>query len=116
LRPTTLVPARALTAEQRRRRREQQPVTMQPSQDSNPSGQRLGHHLDDALARLGEIDRNAILLRYFEQQSLREVGLSLGLREEAAKKRVARALEKLRRMLRRRGAEISATALVAGLT
>ena len=51
--------------------------------------------MDEALARLGETDRNAILLRYFEQQSLRDVGLSLGLSEEAAKKRVARALEKL---------------------
>src|SRR6185436_19729815 len=68
------------------------------------------------LARLGDTDRNAILLRYFEQKSLREVGVSLGLREEAAKKRVARALEKLRRMLKHRGTEISAAALVAGLT
>ncbi len=115
-RTTRFVTARALAAEWRRRRREQEAVIMQPSQDSNPCSQRLSPNLDDALAQLGETDRNAILLRYFEQQSLREVGLSLGLREEAAKKRVARALEKLRRMLRRRGAEISAAALVAGLT
>jgi len=115
-RTTRFVTARALTAEWRRRRREQEAVTMQPPHDPDSSWLRLGLHLDDALGRLGDTDRNAILLRYFEQKSLREVGLSLGLREEAAKKRVARALEKLRRMFRRRGAEMSAAALVAGLT
>ena len=88
---------------------------MNASPPSDSSWLRLGPQLDEALARLGETDRNAILLRYFEQQSLRDVGLSLGLSEEAAKKRVARALEKLRRTLSRHGAEISAAALAAGL-
>jgi RNA polymerase sigma factor (sigma-70 family) len=115
-RTTRFVTARALTSEQRRRRREQEALTMQSSIPSDSSWLRLGPQLDDALARLGETDRNAILLRYFEQQSLRDVGLALGLSEEAAKKRVARALEKLRRTLSRHGAEISAAALAAGLT
>ena len=115
-RTTRFVAARALTAEQRRRRREQEAVTMQSSTPSDPSWLRQGPQLDQALARLNETDRNAILLRYFQDQSLRDVGVALGLNEEAAKKRVARALEKLRRTLSRRGAEISAAALVAGLT
>jgi RNA polymerase sigma factor (sigma-70 family) len=111
-RTARFVTSRALTAEQRRRRREQEAVTMQSFSSPEP----LDPELDDALARLGSVDRNAILLRYFEQQSLREVGLTLGLNEEAAKKRVARALEKLRRMLSRRGVEISAVALAAAMT
>jgi RNA polymerase sigma factor (sigma-70 family) len=114
-RTTRFVASRALTAEQRRRRREQEAITMQSSPPTDTSWLRLGPRLDQALARLGDTDRNAILLRYFEQQSLHDVGLSLGLSEEAAKKRVARALEKLRRTLGRHGAEISAAALVAGL-
>ena len=114
-RTTRFVTSRALTAEQRRRRREQESVSMNASPPSDSSWLRLGPQLDEALARLGETDRNAILLRYFEQQSLRDVGLSLGLSEDAAKKRVARALEKLRRTLSRHGAEISAAALAAGL-
>jgi RNA polymerase sigma factor (sigma-70 family) len=115
-RTTRFVTSRALTAEQRRRRREQEALAMQSTSSSDPSWLRHGPQLDEALAHLGETDRNAILLRYFEQQSLRDVGVALGLNEEAAKKRVARALEKLRRTFSRHGAEISAVALAAGLT
>lgn len=52
--------------------------------------------LDDAMARLREQDREAIVLRYFQGKSLREVGAVLGVDEFAAQKRVTRALEKLR--------------------
>jgi RNA polymerase sigma factor (sigma-70 family) len=113
---TKFVTARALVAEQRRRRREQEAVTMQTSPSSDPFLLQAGPQLDAALARLGETDRTALLLRYFEQQSLRDVGLALGLSEDAAKKRVTRALEKLRRALSRRGLEVSGVALAAGLS
>ncbi len=52
--------------------------------------------LDDAMAALDETDRSAVLLRYFENKSLREVGEALGASEDAAQKRVSRAVEKLR--------------------
>ena len=52
--------------------------------------------LDDAMAALDETDRSAILLRFFENKSLREVGEALGASEDAAQKRVSRAVEKLR--------------------
>ncbi len=58
--------------------------------------------LDEALNRLGEKDRNAIILRFFEEKSLREIGFCLGSNEEAAKKRVSRALEKLKGLLGKR--------------
>ena len=115
-RATRFVAARALLAEQRRRRREQEAVTMQLNTDSDPAWQRVAPRLDDALGRLGQPDRNALLLRFFEQRPMRDVGASLGLSEEAARKRVARALKKLRRILSRRGTEVSTGALIAGLT
>jgi RNA polymerase sigma factor (sigma-70 family) len=48
------------------------------------------------MIELAESDREAILMRYFEKRQLREIGERLGLSEEAARKRVDRALEKLR--------------------
>ena len=68
--------------------------------------------LDDAVAALREKERRAIVLRFYEGRSLREVGLALGASEEAAKKRVGRALEKLRQSFAKRGVD-STTAAIA---
>lgn len=73
-------------------------------------------HLDEALARLRPADRDALVLRYLEGRSLASVGLALGLSEDASQKRVARALEKLRRLLSHRGTAILAPAVLAALT
>jgi hypothetical protein len=72
--------------------------------------------LDEALNRLGEKDRNAVLLRYFDEKSLIEVGRCLGSNEEAAKKRVSRALEKLKGLLAKRGVVLPLAALGRALT
>ncbi len=69
--------------------------------------------LDEALAALGEKDRQAVLLRFFENKSLAEVGSHLGMGEDTARKRVSRALEKLRRYFSKRGVT-STTAIIAG--
>jgi hypothetical protein len=55
--------------------------------------------LDEAMGRLGETDRNAIVLRFFENKTAQEVGAALKLNEAAAHKRVNRALEKLHHFL-----------------
>src|SRR5271154_6945155 len=68
--------------------------------------------LDEALATLGETDRQAVLLRFFENKSLAEVGSHLGTGEDTARKRVARALEKLHRYFNKRGVS-STTAIIA---
>ena len=68
--------------------------------------------LDDAVAALREKERRAIVLRFYEGRSLREVGVALGASEEAAKKRVGRALEKLRESFAKRGVD-STTAAIA---
>lgn len=71
--------------------------------------------VDEALEQLGSTDRDALLLRFFQQRSLAEVGQALGASEEAARKRVDRALEKLRHYLSRRGIKATAGALAAVL-
>jgi RNA polymerase sigma factor (sigma-70 family) len=68
--------------------------------------------LDDALEALDETDRAAILLRYFDNKSLREVGQTLGTSDDAAQKRVSRAVERLREFFSKRGVVIGASALV----
>jgi len=69
--------------------------------------------LDEALAALGETDRQAVLLRFFENKTLAEVGEFLGMGEDTARKRISRALEKLHRYLSKRGVS-STTAIIAG--
>ena len=69
--------------------------------------------LDDAMARLGEQDHNAIVLRYFEGKDLKEVGAALGTGEDTARMRVKRAVEKLRKFFAKRGIVLT-TAAIAG--
>ena len=71
--------------------------------------------LDGALNRLAARDRDAIVLRFLQQQSFAEVSQSLGVPEDTAKKRVARALQKLRRLFLRDGIMLSLAALPASL-
>src|ERR1039458_5928730 len=72
--------------------------------------------LDAAMERLGEKDRNAVVLRFFENKNLREVGTALGASEDAAKMRVNRALEKLRKIFSKRGVAFSAAAIAGAVS
>src|ERR1035437_3507524 len=102
-------------SEFRRARREQEAYMQSTLEEPAPDAvwQELAPMLDDAMAHLGEKDRNAVVLRYFENKSLEDVGMALGLEERAAQKRVSRALEKLRRIFSKRGVVLSA-AMIAG--
>lgn len=68
--------------------------------------------LDEAVSALDETDRAAVLLRYFENKSLREVGATLGTSDDAAQKRVSRAVERLREFFAKRGITVGASGLV----
>ena len=81
--------------------------------DTTETWTRIAPLLDDALDKLGAKDRDALALRFFENKSLAEVGAALGASEDAAKMRVNRALEKLRKTFTKRGVTLSA-ALIAG--
>jgi hypothetical protein len=64
------------------------------------------------VAGLNEKDRDAIVLRFYEGRSLREVGAVLGASEDAAEKRVSRAIERLREFFAQRGVTVGASGLV----
>jgi RNA polymerase sigma factor (sigma-70 family) len=104
-RTTHFVAAKALRSELRRKHHEKEAVQMQTTEFAAPdrAWEKLAPFLDDAMVQLNEKDRTAILLRYFENKNLADVGSSIGMSEDAAQKRVSRALEKLRRLFTRRG-------------
>jgi RNA polymerase sigma factor (sigma-70 family) len=102
-------------SEHRRRSREEEAQSMNEllSEDAaDQAWQQIRPVLDDALHELQESDRMAVVLRFLENRSLREVGAVLGLHENAARMRVDRALDKLQGLLERRGV----TSTVSGLT
>src|SRR6185436_18481940 len=112
-RHTGFVASKTMRAERRRQNRERQAVEMNSMED-HANLQLVAPILDEAIDQLGNEDRQAIVLRYFEEHDFRSVGERIGSSEEAARKRVNRALEKLQRLLKRRGVTLSVTAL--GLT
>jgi serpin B len=107
--------SKAARAERRRREREQEAHAMNET-DTTPDAawQHFAPVLDDAVAALDDADRDALLLRFFSDQSHREVGAQLGLTEDAARMRVARALDKLREHFSKRG--VATTAALLSLT
>jgi RNA polymerase sigma factor (sigma-70 family) len=117
---TRFAAAKVVRGEQRRRRREQEAHTMQETFTTDASvpldWERIRPVLDDALAELGERDRDAILLRYLEGRDFAQVGEKLSLSDNAARMRVDRAVDKLRALLARRGVTSSSTALALALT
>ena len=103
--------AKMVRGENRRRDREEKYMREPNETAPEPDWEKLRPVLDAALHELKEADREAILLRYFENRPFAEVGVKLGLNENAARMRVERALEKLRTILGRRG--VAATTALA---
>lgn len=102
-----------------KRRRQEQELRMQEETETTPPEpiwEQLSPLVDEALGALGEKDRQAVLLRFFENKSLAEVGISLGTGEDTARKRVGRALEKLHRFFARRGIGSTTTLLAEAIS
>ncbi len=109
---TRFAAMKAVRAEQTRRAREEEAHKMNElTAETAPDWSELRPILDDAMGELAAADREALLLRVFEGKELRAVGEQLGLSEEAARKRISRALDKLRVVLARRGFTTSSAAL-----
>jgi RNA polymerase sigma factor (sigma-70 family) len=105
----------ARKAEYRRQSNEQKAFMESLAHEPEPEAWRqIAPWLDEAVTQLNEAERTAIVLRYFQQKPLEEVGRVLGLNADSAQKRVSRALEKLRKFFAKRGVN-STAAVIAGI-
>jgi RNA polymerase sigma factor (sigma-70 family) len=105
---------RTLRAEWRRRWRETTAhVLAEATADQAPDWARIRPVLDGAMLELSNDDREAVLLRYFQERPVAEVAARLRVTEAAAYKRLERAIERLRTLLQQRGITSSAGALAA---
>ncbi len=108
----------AAKIERRRLRRETEAAMRQPTTTDGAADtewQKLAPMLDALIGKLGHGDREAVLLRYYRGLSFVEVGKEIGATEEAARKRVERAIDKLRQMAAKAGMPLSAAALAGHL-
>jgi len=113
---TTRFTARQLLRTRARQQAREQEAYMQSTlNDPNPDGvwKQLAPLLEEAMARLNEKERTLVALRFFENKSAAETAALLGIQEWAARKRAARAMEKLRQFFVKRGIA-STTATLAG--
>jgi RNA polymerase sigma factor (sigma-70 family) len=108
------ITAESIRNEIRRRAREEQAAAMNTTPDPSESRwEEIAPHLDAAVGELSESDRDAVLLRYFQNKSAREMAAALGVSDEAAQKRVNRAVERLRAFFSQRGIVLGAAGLGA---
>ena len=109
---------KSIRSEVRRRGREQEAALMNELLSPHPDAnwEHVAPHLDAALGELEATDRDAVLLRYFKNQDLRTVGATLGISDDAAQKRVSRAVERLRDIFAKRGVSVGAGGLAVVLS
>lgn len=112
------IAAQTIRSAARRRHREQEAAIMNDLLSEHdtaalPAWSEIAKHLDTALGELSEADRDAILLRYFQKKSAADMAHVLGISDEAAQKRVSRAVERLREFLGARGVTAGAGGLAA---
>lgn len=111
--------ADALKAQRRRQHREQEAYmqsTLQSTESDSEAWAAVAPLLDNAMAELGGKDHSAIVLRFFQGKEMKDVGAELGVSENAAKTRVCRAVEKLRRFFQRRGITMSAGVMMTAVS
>src|SRR5262245_18044858 len=112
---TRYAAAQAIRAEARRADRHRRFADMQLT-ETGSFWELVAPHLESALAQLRAKDREALVLRFMGELTIEQVGKTLGVSEEAARKRVDRALEKLRILLRRRGLSASCVVIATALS
>lgn len=112
---TRLTASSFLRGERRRQFREQEAYMQSTLQEATETAawQQLAPLLDEAMSRLEEKDRDAVILRFFKEKDLCGVAAALQVTEAAAQRRVHRAVHKLRRFFTKRGVVLPAAALTA---
>lgn len=109
-----LTAANLRRAEFRRARREQESLMEPVTHEPDPGlWTQIAPVLDEAMAALGDQDRHAIVMRYFEGREFKDLAATLGTSENAVKMRLSRAVEKLRRHFAQRGVAIPTAALAS---
>src|ERR1022692_517659 len=116
-RSTRFTALNQLRDDRRRLARERQVMQhIDPASEIAPDWDQVQPVLDEAMADLSDEDRDALLLRFFKNHDFRAIGTTLGVSDDAAQKRVSRALERLRAHLTNRGVTTTAVALSAELS
>jgi RNA polymerase sigma factor (sigma-70 family) len=111
-RHTCFIARKTLRREHRRIAREKQAVKLHSIEDYTESNlAQLALVLDEVINDLGTEDRNAIVLRFFEERDYRSIGEVLGTSEDAARMRVSRAIDKMGALLKRRGFVLTAAGI-----
>jgi RNA polymerase sigma factor (sigma-70 family) len=108
------IAAQTVRTIERRRAREQESFAMSEHISTSPdvSWEQIEPHLDAALGELNDADRDAVVMRYFHKKSAAEIASILGISDDAAQKRVSRAVERLREFFAKRGVTVGAGGLV----
>jgi RNA polymerase sigma factor (sigma-70 family) len=115
---TRFAAARLLRTNARRHAREQEAFMQSTLTDNDNSAvwEKLSPHLETAMGKLAARDRALLVLRFYENKSGPEAAALLGIREDAAHKRVTRALEKLRKVFAQRGVTLSGAAIAGAVS
>jgi RNA polymerase sigma factor (sigma-70 family) len=103
---------RAMRSVQRREHYETEAASMKiAAQNPEENSNQISPLINEAIGRLSEMDRNAVLLRFYETKSFSDIATRLKISEAAAQKRVARSLEKVRQFFTKKGFGITAASL-----
>src|SRR5476649_1005230 len=115
---TRFAAARLLRTNARRHAREQEAYMQSTLNEADHAAvwEKLSPHLEDAMSKLAERDRALLVLRFYENKSGPEAAALLGIREDAAHKRVTRAIEKLRKFFAQRGVTLSGAAIAGAVS
>jgi len=115
-RTTRYAAAKALTLHHRRQNKEQEAFMRSQLHETEADTWRdIEPVLETAMGQLAEKDHNALVLRFFENRTFKDISSALGTTEAGAKMRVNRALEKLRTSFKKRGLTFSAAAIAAAI-
>jgi RNA polymerase sigma factor (sigma-70 family) len=115
---TRFTAARLLRTNVRRQTREQEAYMLSTLSEADTADvwEKLSPHLEAAMSKLAESDRALLVLRFYQNKSGPEAAALMGIREDAAHKRLSRALEKLRKFFTKRGVVLSAAVLTAAIS
>ena len=114
------IAAQTVRTIERRRAREsrymESAMNVMLSPEDEASWDHIAPHLDAALGELSDTDRDALFLRYFQSKSARDMAAALGVTDDAAQKRVNRAVERLRQLFAKRGVAVGASSLAIAIS